>query len=1245
MKVVRQDGVSCAGLRHGGCRFLLSSFLVALLLPIGFAQADFIRLITYASFSLEESPGHPLPYGSIVMIFGSADEVNDGLFQDGNGYVPDSVRNDDVLLGTVYIGDPYYTNNPGSEVLGSFVSDMQIAWDRLQVAVNYLYMRFFNAPVLPDRVATWGESSVQEAVVNFSVAEAEFDVSTNGLIGDRVWYDLNGNGLQDAGEPGAPDVRVYLYRDGSRIATNVTGDGGSFLFDGLSSGFYQLAFDTASFPPGHVVTHQGPLGLSDPDDSDPARATGMTEAIPLAAGQQDRSWDLGLIRYEADVSLTKTATAVPEYPLKWSIPISKGQQFTDGDYWLRLESGKPSFDVWGPGNLKSSNTLDATWHHVVGRFTRGTGTWGPHRLEILVDGVVVTSKVGRGATDTSEASLFLGAYMGNSGFYGGLMDEVRLSRGLRSDAWLRATWAQQANPGAFLSVGPQEPSARPGYAWQRALTIDGALIGEELTDFPVLVNLTDEWLATGVLNADGSDLLFATAGGAELAREIELFERASGRLVAWVKAPSVAAGSATTIVLHYGNPAPAAPAWPPTAVWDEGFMMVQHLNETTGPVKDSTWRGNDGTVHGARPTEFGSANGGYEFDGKDDQIEVPNDASIQLNTTSFTMEGWFARKALPADTIFEVTVRNEGPDTALEVVVEDALAPKFTLVKAQATKGFYDGATGRWTVGDLEAGETATLRLAARINEGVVATNVAEVASCLSWDPDSVPGNGNAGEDDWASAVARAGFDPDPNRKPDFVVTDIQFVPDPLVAGGEFAAVVTVANQGTGAGDAGTLKVWLNRAGGATAGEAGDAEQAVGALAVGESKPIAFGGLTAPSAAGTYTFRAFADGNNATAEQSEGNNQKTRTYSFSATSPGRPDFVVTDIQFDPDPLVRGGVFTATVTVKNQGSASGDAGMLSVWVKRATGAQPGEPGDAERAAGVLGVGESRAVVFENLDAPPKTGTYTFRAYVDSRDEAVEQSEGNNQKTRTYSFSAPSPGKPDFAVNEIRFEPDPLVAGGGFTAVVVVTNQGSAAGDAGRLKIWLNRSTGAPAGEPGDVEVDVGVLESKAGLQVSFGSLTAPSAAGTYTFRAFVDGDNATAELSEGNNQKTRTYSFAGSNQGRPDFLVTDIQFSPEPAAGGEFTAYVAVKNQGSAPGDAGSVDVWLHRPTGALAGESGDAWQAAGALLAGETRLLTFPGLVAPAASGTYRFRAFVDSRGETSEQSEGNNQSTRTYSY
>ncbi|MCS6938550.1 MAG: hypothetical protein NZM94_04715, partial [Roseiflexus sp.] len=49
-------------------------------------------------------------------------------------------------------------------------------------------------------------------------------------IGNRVWLDVNRNGVQDPGEPPIPGVRVELWRNGTRIGVAVTDAEGTYYF-------------------------------------------------------------------------------------------------------------------------------------------------------------------------------------------------------------------------------------------------------------------------------------------------------------------------------------------------------------------------------------------------------------------------------------------------------------------------------------------------------------------------------------------------------------------------------------------------------------------------------------------------------------------------------------------------------------------------------------------------------------------------------------------------------------------------------------------------------------------------------------------------------------------------------------------------------------------------------------------------------------------------------------------------------
>lgn len=71
----------------------------------------------------------------------------------------------------------------------------------------------------------------------------------NSWIGDFVWNDLNGNGIQDAGEPGINGVTVTItFPDGITATTvthNYNGDG-YYDFKNLGPGTYKITFSTPS---------------------------------------------------------------------------------------------------------------------------------------------------------------------------------------------------------------------------------------------------------------------------------------------------------------------------------------------------------------------------------------------------------------------------------------------------------------------------------------------------------------------------------------------------------------------------------------------------------------------------------------------------------------------------------------------------------------------------------------------------------------------------------------------------------------------------------------------------------------------------------------------------------------------------------------------------------------------------------------------------------------------------------------
>ena len=242
--------------------------------------------------------------------------------------------------------------------------------------------------------------------------------------------------------------------------------------------------------------------------------------------------------------------------------------------------------------------------------------------------------------------------------------------------------------------------------------------------------------------------------------------------------------------------------------------------------------------------------------------------------------------------------------------------------------------------------------------------------------------------------------------KPDFVVSSVVLDPAAPSAGSDFTATVTIVNQGDIPGDAGVVRLWASKSKTAKAGEAGDADQVLGLLEVGETRVLTFT-LTAPDESGTYHARAFVDADGAIKEKSDGNNQLTAVYTIDAPPTWmKPDFVVESLELIPAAPPAGGTFFATASIVNQGDIPGDAGVVRMWASKPGNAKPGEAGDAEQAAGILAVGESRALTF-SLTAETKTGTHHVRAFVDADDAAEEKSDGNNQRTVTYTVDPTGP----------------------------------------------------------------------------------------------------------------------------------------------------------------------------------------------------------------------------------------------
>ncbi|NOK83600.1 MAG: hypothetical protein GFH27_549305n176 [Chloroflexi bacterium AL-W] len=119
----------------------------------------------------------------------------------------------------------------------------------------------------------------------------DFGYNGTGSLGDRVWVDLDGDGVQDAGEPGIGGVNVTLIWYGPDGVVgggddvtyiDTTNGSGNYLFNDLPPGEYQVDIDTGTIPTGYVETY----------DLD-TTTTPSTTRTDLAAGQNRTNVDFG----------------------------------------------------------------------------------------------------------------------------------------------------------------------------------------------------------------------------------------------------------------------------------------------------------------------------------------------------------------------------------------------------------------------------------------------------------------------------------------------------------------------------------------------------------------------------------------------------------------------------------------------------------------------------------------------------------------------------------------------------------------------------------------------------------------------------------------------------------------------------------------------------------------------------------------------------------------------------------------
>ncbi|MCJ7817465.1 MAG: DUF2341 domain-containing protein, partial [Candidatus Thorarchaeota archaeon] len=235
--------------------------------------------------------------------------------------------------------------------------------------------------------------------------------------------------------------------------------------------------------------------------------------------------------------------------------------------------------------------------------------------------------------------------------------------------------------------------------FEKDITISSSMTAATLTDFPVMIDITDADLSADA-QADGDDIIFKL-GNEALDFEIEYFDKGTGRLIAWVKVPTLPATQNTIITMAYGNPNAGSSS--SARVWDD-FETVHHLaDDPSGTVYDSTANNHDGTSYGGLTSGnlvTGIGGNGINFDGINDVISIG-----QIDTdewSDFTMSVWFYHDISGDERVFSkssttspqdhiITLRLDGGDIVNTRMKTDGTGGIGADAKSTLTAG-----TGAW---------------------------------------------------------------------------------------------------------------------------------------------------------------------------------------------------------------------------------------------------------------------------------------------------------------------------------------------------------------------------------------------------------------------------------------------------------------------------------------------------------------------------------------------------------------------
>jgi uncharacterized repeat protein (TIGR01451 family) len=232
--------------------------------------------------------------------------------------------------------------------------------------------------------AAYGDSSC------FEEAQSTTLLSGNNQIGDLVWHDVDGDGVQEAGESGLPGIGVALYWDADGdgqlsevdifVMETETSASGTYLFDELPDANFLVQVDVSdgSLPQGFVATTLpvyvaalDPAGNDANAVVDDSADFGFSPVLSLQKSRvsSDPLYEGQLVDYRVELINTRPGDGSGE-PAACTVEVWATQESADSAAYNKPFTDRANaFGASGPDGLFAS----ATYDRGADRFIGGTG--------------------------------------------------------------------------------------------------------------------------------------------------------------------------------------------------------------------------------------------------------------------------------------------------------------------------------------------------------------------------------------------------------------------------------------------------------------------------------------------------------------------------------------------------------------------------------------------------------------------------------------------------------------------------------------------------------------------------------------------------------------------------------------------------------------------------------------------------------------------------------------------------------